>query len=68
MFEVTVTQNAPIADTTLQEADEAGLLGDDVLIVAIERGDVTVTPKGASEIRSGDLLTVFSRDGITPRS
>lgn len=66
IFEVTVTETAPIAGRTLQEADTAGLLGEDVLVVAVERGHTTVTPKGGTEIRPGDVVTVFSRRGFAP--
>ncbi|MFB6092837.1 MAG: TrkA family potassium uptake protein [Haloquadratum sp.] len=65
IFEVTVVEGASIAGTTIQEADEEGLIGEDVLIVAIERGDEVVTPKGETRIKPGDLVTVFSRVGIT---
>lgn len=65
VFEITVTESAPIAGKSLQAADEEGLLGDDeVLVVAVERGNDVVTPKGNTRIRPGDLVTVFSRHGF----
>lgn len=67
VFEITVTQDAPMAGMTLQAADERGLLGDDdVLVVAIERGEAVITPKGGTEIRAGDLVTLFSKHGFVP--
>ncbi|MFB6123616.1 MAG: TrkA family potassium uptake protein [Haloferacaceae archaeon] len=67
IFEITVTEGAPTAGTTLQEADRKGLLGDDdVLVVAVERGETVITPKGDTTIRSGDLVTVFSKRGFAP--
>lgn len=65
VFEITVTETAPLAEKTLQETDAEGLLGDDVLVVAIERGDEVITPRGNTTIHSGDLITVFSKAGIT---
>jgi len=68
VFEITVTEDAPIAGKTLTEAGEDGLLGDDVLIVAIEREDEDrpLTPRGNSQIEANDLLTVYSATGANP--
>ncbi|MFB6113579.1 MAG: TrkA family potassium uptake protein [Halodesulfurarchaeum sp.] len=65
VFEITVTDSAPIAGKTIAEADEAGLIGEEILIVAIERDDTVITPRGGAEIKPGDLITVFSREGAT---
>lgn len=67
IFEITVTDDAPLAGLSLAEADEAGLLGDEgLLVVAIERGETVVTPRGDTEIAAGDLVTVFSKRGYSP--
>lgn len=68
VFEITVTEEAPIAGKTLMEAAEAGLTPDDVLIVAIERNgdDPPITPRGDTKIEPGDLLTVYSGFGADP--
>lgn len=68
VFEITVSEGAPIAGKTLIEATEAGLIPDDVLIVAIEREGEgpPVTPRGKTEIHGEDLLTVYSAFGATP--
>jgi trk system potassium uptake protein TrkA len=68
VFEVAVTEDAPIAGKTLIEASEAGLVPDDVLIVAVERegGDPPVTPRGSTRIEGGDLVTVYSGFGADP--
>ncbi|SEP95266.1 potassium channel family protein [Natrinema salaciae] len=68
VFEIQVTDNAPIAGKTLIEADDGGLLSDDVLIVAIEREgeDPPITPKGRTRIEAGDLVTVYSAFGAEP--
>ncbi|PSP37755.1 TrkA family potassium uptake protein [Halobacteriales archaeon QH_7_65_31] len=68
VFEITVTDDAPIAGTTLTEAGDADLLPDDALIVAIERESRTkpLTPRGDTRIEANDLLTVYSATGAEP--
>jgi trk system potassium uptake protein len=66
VFEITATQGSEIAGTSLQEANEMGLFGEDVLIVAIQRDTSVITPRGETEIQTGDLVTVFSKQGFTP--
>jgi trk system potassium uptake protein TrkA len=65
IFEMEVHEGAPIAGLTLTDAAGEGHLGEDVLVVAIERGDETITPGGATELQAGDLVTVFSKHGVT---
>jgi len=65
IIEITASAGAPIIDMTLRGADESGLIGEEVLVVAIERGNTVITPKGDTTIQAGDLVSVFSRDGIT---
>ncbi|AFO56269.1 MULTISPECIES: TrkA family potassium uptake protein [unclassified Natrinema] len=68
VFEIVVTEDAPIADKTLIETADENLLPDDVLVVAIERKgqDPPLTPQGDTRIKAGDLLTVYSAFGATP--
>ena len=68
VFEITVTEDAPIAGKTLTEAGNANLLPDDVLIVAIEREsqDKPLTPRGNTRVEASDLLTVYSARGAEP--
>lgn len=68
VFEITVAKSAPIAEKTLQEAAQEGILTEDLLVVAIEREDGThpITPSGNTTIEVGDLLTVFSAVGADP--
>lgn len=68
VFEITVTEDAPIAGKTLTEAGEANLLPDDSLIVAIGReGEAKpLTPRGNTRIKANDLLTVYSGSGAEP--
>ncbi|MFB6269239.1 MAG: winged helix-turn-helix transcriptional regulator [Halobacterium sp.] len=64
VVDLTVTDDAPVAGLTLAEAKQRGLLGDDVLVVAIERADEVVSANGGTEIRPGDLVSVFSPEGV----
>jgi trk system potassium uptake protein TrkA len=68
VFEITVTEDAPIAGQTLTEVGEKELLSDDVLIVALEREgkDKPQTPRGNTLIQANDLLTVYSATGAVP--
>ena len=68
VFEITVTEEAPIAGKTLKEAAQLGLLTDKLLVVAIERegNDHPITPRGETTIKVGDLLTVYSGVGANP--
>ncbi|MFB6126555.1 MAG: TrkA family potassium uptake protein [Halolamina sp.] len=68
VFEISVTEDAPIAGRTLTEAGAESLLSDDVLIVAIERDDEDrpLTPRGDTRIEGGDLVTVYSATGAEP--
>ena len=68
VFEIGVTEDAPIAGKTLSEAGKAGFLSGDVLIVAIEREGEgrPLTPRGNTRIEANDLLTVYSATGAEP--
>lgn len=68
VFEITVEEEAPITGMTIQAAAEEGLLGENVLIVAVARADEStpITPRGDTTIEANDLLTVYSADGATP--
>lgn len=65
VIEITVPETAPIASEQLETAASEGLIPDEILIVSIERDDEIITPRGKTEIKPGDLLTVLSRSGIT---
>ncbi|WP_367176629.1 Lrp/AsnC family transcriptional regulator [Haloarcula rubripromontorii] len=64
VIDVTVSADAPIVDTALHEANEQSLLDEEVLIIAIEREDEMLTPKGNTVIRAGDLVSIFARNGV----
>jgi trk system potassium uptake protein TrkA len=69
VFEITVTEDAPIAGKTLNEAGKQDLLPGDVLIVAVDREneDKPLTPRGKTQIKVSDLLTVYSANGADPK-
>jgi len=68
VFEITVTEAAPIAGKTLVEASREELLSEDVLIIAIDREgrQKPLTPRGNIRIEPGDHLTVYSAFGADP--
>lgn len=68
VFEITVDEAAPIAGSTLDEAGRKDLLPDDTIVVAIQRAGDVLIPRGQSRIETGDLVTVFSRVGATPKT
>ncbi|WP_222920045.1 Lrp/AsnC family transcriptional regulator [Natrinema sp. SYSU A 869] len=63
--EVTVDRDAPAAGMSIQEAARCDALTDDTLVIAIERDDTVLTPHGDTEIRPDDIVTLFSRGGVT---
>lgn len=68
VFEILVKPDATIIGKTLQEANQQGLIGEEMLIVAIEResADRPITPRGSTVIEEDDIVTVYSADGVTP--
>jgi len=68
VFEIVVKSDATIIGKTLQDANQEGLIGDEMLIVAIEResAERPITPRGNTVIEEGDIVTVYSADGVTP--
>lgn len=64
VVDLTIVNDAPVVGRSLKEIVSDGLLEDDALVVAIEREDGIITPKGETVIEQGDVITVFSRNGI----
>jgi DNA-binding Lrp family transcriptional regulator len=64
VVELTVRTDAPVADRTISEAVEEGILDGDPLVIAIEREGDVLTPHGDTTIRLDDIVTLFSRDGV----
>jgi DNA-binding Lrp family transcriptional regulator len=65
VIDITVEEDAPIVGQSLEEAVRDGILDDDTLVIAIERGDQVLTPHGTTVIEPDDLVTVLSRSGHT---
>ena len=62
---VTVSSTAALAERTLADANDEGLLDENVLVIAIERENTILTPHGDTTIEPDDLVTVFSRGGVS---
>jgi len=67
IFELTVDEGAPIAGLSLIDADADGLLPEETVIVAIVRDDELHIPRGESDIRTGDTVTIFAKSGASDR-
>lgn len=65
LVEIVVEDEAPIAEMSLAEAGESGLLEEGVLVITIERGGQTITPQGDTDIKVGDRLTLLTRNGVS---
>jgi len=65
IFEVDVEDGAPITGLSLSEADIRDLLPEETIIVAIVRDDELLIPRGETDIRGGDVVTVFARNGAS---
>lgn len=67
IFEILVTENAPIAGKTLSEAAASDLIGEETLIIAVERdGGEPIVPSGTTRIEAGDEVMVYSGGGAKP--
>jgi trk system potassium uptake protein TrkA len=67
IFEATVGEGAPIAGLSLIDADNEDLLPEETIIVAIVRDGELLIPEGKTDIRAGDTVTIFARNGATNR-
>lgn len=59
--EFTVSDGAEIADMTIEQAVDAGLLADEMLVVGIERDGDVLTPRGDTVMQPGDVISLFSK-------
>lgn len=64
VVEFTVSEDAPIAGLTIEEAVSDGHLDDEMLVVGIEREGDIITAKGKTTIESGDIVSLFSKDPL----
>ncbi|KXB05824.1 AsnC family transcriptional regulator [candidate division MSBL1 archaeon SCGC-AAA382C18] len=66
--DIAIDGSAAVADKNLEEINNEGLITDDSLIVAIERENKTLTPRGNTQIIPGDIVTIFSSEGISEKN
>lgn len=65
VVDLTVSASGDASGKSISELSEEGLLEDDFLIVAIERGEDVLMPNGETRIQEGDHVTVLSSQGDT---
>jgi di/tricarboxylate transporter len=56
MTELHVRSDSPLVECTLKEIQEKQLLGDDLRVLEVVRGEVISTPRPGLTLRAGDLL------------
>ena len=59
VFEVAVTEEAPIVGLSLEAAREEDLLPDQVILISIERDGAIVQPEGGTVIEADDVVTLI---------
>ncbi len=65
VVEVVVRPEAPIVGESLGEAREEGILGEDVVVVSVERDGETLTPGDDTVLSPDDVVTLLPRDVST---
>lgn len=65
VVDISVVEDASVVGKTVQDVVSQGLLDEEALVVAIEREDQIITPRGQTTFEAGDLVTIFSRDGVS---
>jgi len=65
---VSVSPDAPVAGTSLEAANRTGVLDEDTLVIAIERGDDEIMPHGDTTVRPDDVVTLLSRHRTDDRA
>lgn len=61
-----IAENAAVANQTLQEANRAVFIHEDVLAIAIQRDDRIITPRGDTVLYPGDRVKLYLPERITP--
>ena len=64
VVEFTVSEEAEITDSSIEQAVSDGLLAGEVLVVSIERDGDVLTPKGETIIQPGDVVSLFSKSSL----
>lgn len=65
ILELNVASDASLVGVSLLDAGERGLIPDQTVLVAIQRGSELIVPYGETVIQAGDTVTVFSRHGMS---
>jgi DNA-binding Lrp family transcriptional regulator len=65
---VSVAADAPVAGVSLAAANRTGVLDEDTLVIAIERGDEEIMPHGDTVVRPDDIVTLLSRHRTDARA
>ncbi|PSO54636.1 MAG: TrkA family potassium uptake protein [Cyanobacteria bacterium QH_9_48_43] len=65
IVEIMLEAGSPLTGTTLQEAGQKGLLPNDVIVVAINRGEELHVPRGDTTLQVGDIVTILASKGVT---
>lgn len=68
VVELKVDDGAPVVGKTLDRAKAEGLLDGDLLVIAVEQDGEGTTPTGETVVEAGDVVTLFSRTGVTPET
>lgn len=61
---IKVLEGSGVASKTVETLSNSGYIGEDILLISIERGDRTLVPKGDTTIKAGDIVSIFSSTGI----
>jgi len=62
--DLTIHEGVPVAGKTIKKINQLGLLDRDALLVAIEREENIITPRGDVVIKPGDIVSIFSPSGL----
>lgn len=65
---VKVVDDSGVASKTVDALSSSGHIGEDVLLLSIERGDQTLVPKGDTILKAGDIVSIFSATGIKDKT
>lgn len=65
---VKVVKGSPVVKKSVEEVSDLGYIGKDALLIAIERGEDTIAPKGDTLFQVGDIVSIFSATGIEKKS
>lgn len=66
--DLTVEKYSQVVGKTLKEIKKENLIDPDSLLIAIERDNETFTPKGDTEVKPGDIVTLFSTKRISEQT